>query len=63
MKQRKTISRQVFFLVEGFPKQSQIEVAEGKATLDHEDKHLDEAERLALADSTGKTVHSNSKSS
>ena len=40
-----------------------MEVTEGKATMEHEGKHLDEAERLALADSTGKAVHSNSESS
>ena len=37
-----------------------MEVAGGKAAVDHDGKHLDEAERLALADSTGKAVHDNS---
>lgn len=49
-------------LAEGIKKRSQMEVEEGKVAVDHEGKHLDEAERLALADSTGKAVHSNSKS-
>ncbi len=46
---------------EATERRSQMEVSEGKAAANHDSKHLDEAERLALAHSTGIAVHSNSR--